>query len=290
MGSRILRLLLQQNFKVVLLKRSFDDTQRIKDFLDDKNLTFVNTDKTPLTDSFSDRQVNFIIHTATCYGRAGEDISQIVKTNLLLPIELLEMAVKNKVSGFLNADTFFNEKMEFSGKEKHYVRTKKEFVRMASDIIGETEVKFINLKIEQMYGPYDNPTKFTSFLLSEFFKGAPEISLTLGQQERDFIFVDDAAAAFLAVINNFDRLDKFEEFGLGWGKASTLRYFVEQIKEKVKSATLLKWGSLPYRKNEIMSSQADIKNNFKIQWKPRYSIGQGIEEMLKVEFSKAPKK
>lgn len=51
---------------------------------------------------------NAIIHTATCYGRNTDcsDTKMIIESNILYPIELLEIACKYYVETFLNTDTY----------------------------------------------------------------------------------------------------------------------------------------------------------------------------------------
>ena len=53
------------------------------------------------------------------------------------------------------------------------------------------------------------------------------------------------------------------------------------MKELASSDTALKWGALPYRKNEIMDSKASVKANKKIGWKPVVSFEEGIKLTIK---------
>jgi dTDP-D-glucose 4,6-dehydratase len=57
---------------------------------------------------------------------------------------------------------------------------------------------------------------------------------------------------------------------------------VLRIKKSLKSETLVNFGAIPYRKNEIKRYKI---NNYKIvenlNWKPQISIIEGIEKLVK---------
>lgn len=284
LGSRILELLVSQNYPVVLIKRSSSDSRRINHLLRNKTIDLFDIDKYSAEDCFNNYKIDSIIHTATCYGRLNESVFDIIKSNFVLPVELLMLALRRGVSCFINTDTFSNEKIELTGNEKFYVRSKKDFLKYAKDLINGADMVFANMIIEQMYGPDDNKTKFIPFIVKSLLGNVKEISLTPGKQRRDFVFVDDCAEAIMSVLNNKNSLSCFEEFGIGTGQAVAIKKVVEVIKDKTNSNTVLKWGDLPYRKNEIMSHRANISNNKKIKWKPAHALEEGINKT--VEFYK----
>lgn len=274
LGSQILKLLLENKYKVILLVRPHSNFRKIKDFVSDGNLKIVRSRK-GLRPVFA-KKIDFIIHTATCYGRDDELASEIVDANLSLPLELLELGVRNGLRAFINADTFFNEQIYLKPKERVYVKTKKYFIGIADDILGGSATKFVNLKIQQMYGPGDSVKKFVPFIISELLSGRKKIPLTKGEQRRDFIYVEDVALAFLKAIEKIDKLGLKEEFGIGTGRSMSIRNFVLQAKKVCASRGLLKWGAIPYRKNEIKNSHANIRRNKKISWKAETRVAEGI--------------
>lgn len=280
LGSNILRLLLEKNYKVVVLKRSFSDTKRIDSFLGNSAVTLFDVDGGKLERCFSEHKIDCVIHTATAYGRTGESIMDIVRANFLFPLELLSLASKYNVELFVNTDTFSNDAIELPGKEEYYVKTKKDFLRYAKSIALDGGIKLVNMVMGQIYGPHDNITKFTPFIIKGLLGNVPEIRLTSGEQTRDFVFVEDAAQAFVSVLENKNNLERFEEFNIGTGRAKPLRSVVEMIKKQISSSTALLWGSLPYRKNEIMSHVANVRNNPKIVWTAGTSLEEGMAKTI----------
>ena len=154
-------------------------------------------------------------------------------------------------------------------------------MKTSLEIVKGGSLKFINMRIEQMYGPEDREEKFVMSILKSFLMKEPSLDLTRGEQKRDFVYVDDVAAAFIKAVENYDALKIFEEFGVGFGKSITIKSAVLKIKELTKSDTILKWGALPYRKNEIMDSKAAVKANKKIGWEPKVSFDDGLRLTIK---------
>ena len=282
LGSVIVKLLLESSYQVLALTRRASDTARLAGVLNHPHLLFTNSEDVSLASCFQKQPIDYIIHAATTYGRQGETPEMIEHSNFTLPLELVELSIRHGVRAFINTDTFFNEMMGVSAGEKQYIKTKKDFLARARAMTAGTNLKLVNLVMEQLYGSADNPIKFIPFIIGKLLRDTPVIPLTPGEQERDFIFVEDAARAFLAVVKNFDALGPYEEFGIGTGTATPLRAVVEQLKALTESTSQLQWGGLPYRDNEIMRHTADMSNNGKIGWKAHVTLPDGLRRT--VEF------
>jgi nucleoside-diphosphate-sugar epimerase len=280
LGSRIVTRLLAQGHKVIVIKRKKSKLDRLSGLLKKTNLSFFDYDDS-LKKCFIENKIDFILHVATCYGRSSDSYTDVFLTNLVLPLELVELGLQHSVKAFINSDTFFNIKLGLDSKERSYITTKKLFLETATEVLKGKSLKFINMRIEQMYGPEDDEKKFVISILKDFLTNKSFLSLTKGGQKRDFIYVDDAAAAFIKVIDNYNNLKSFEEFGVGFGKSATIKNAVLKMKQLTGSSSKLKWGALPYRKNEIMDSFANIKANKKINWKPNVSFDDGLKLTIK---------
>jgi len=143
----------------------------------------------------------------------------------------------------------------------------------------DSGVKFVNLKLEQMYGPADNENKFIPIMIKRL-KSGEKIGLTEGEQKRDFVYVKDVANAFLLVLEHFDELAKFEEFEIGRGKSCSIKEVMKILKAELKSESILDWGAMPYRKNELMDSYAKIDNNKKIGWYAEVALDDGLQKTI----------
>ena len=275
LGSRIVARLLALKYRVIVVRRSqsrIDHLLKIKT----NNLSFFDYNGQNLAQCFKKNQIDFVIHTATCYGRDYDRYADVVAANVLLPMQLLELSLEHKVKVFVNTDTFFTNDLGLSPKKKSYTKTKKLFLELATEASEGTALRLVNMRIQQMYGPGDNENKFVMTMGKALLNNVVGLDLTLGQQKRDFIYVDDVAKAFGQVLKHYKKLDCFEEFGLGWGRSISIRKAVSVMKQLAESKTVLRWGALPYRANEIFNAKAVTRANKKINWQPRVSFSQGL--------------
>lgn len=280
LGSHLVRYLIKNNFEVVILKRKTSSMKRllgIKDFLkcyDINSLDFTTVFK---------EQINFdaIIHTSTCYGRKGESKKKIFEANTLFPTKLLETAILFKIKTFINTDTYYNVDRNISVNLKNYILSKKKFLDNAKVHSLKKKIKFINLRLEHVYGPKDSETKFVNWLVSSLSKRNKKINLTKCEQKRDMIFIDDVVKAFVIVLKNISRFNRYYlNIGVGSGKTVALKEFVKLAFKLKKSSCKLIFGSIPYQKNEIMISKADNKILKKLGWKCTTNLKKGLISVL----------
>ena len=62
------------------------------------------------------------------------------------------------------------------------------------------EIKTINMQLEHFYGPGAGDANFISAMINRLIHNDPRIDLTLGEQKRDFIYIDDVVDAYLEVL------------------------------------------------------------------------------------------
>jgi CDP-paratose synthetase len=283
LGSYLAKRLLCEGYKVIILKRSFSDIWRIKDILND--LIYYNIDEFSIEQPFKEhKKIDIVIHTATCYGRNSENVSKIVETNLLFPLRLIENAV------LFNTDTFFNTDTLQYKYLNTYTLSKKQFVEWIK--IFSKKIQIVNLKIEHMYGPKDDKSKFVTWLISEFLNNRCEIKLTKGEQKRDFIYIDDVVNAYIKILENREKLSSYEEFDVGTGKQIKIKDFVILTKQTVSSIlnrevkTRLNFGALPYREGEFMEIKENIKPLLDLGWHPEVELEEGIKRTIIWEVKK----
>lgn len=281
LGSHILKGLLRANYNVVVLVRKKSNLHRIESFKDKYKLFCINEDLSNLNDLFSENVIDVIIHTATEYGR-DSSMSSILQSNLLFPVKLLEEGIKNNLKLFINSDTFFGKStFKDSSYLNEYTTSKKYFLDYLLD--SKEKFKVVNMRLEHIFGEYDSENKFVTNVLYQLINNKTEIFLTEGLQKRDFIYIDDVVDAYLKVLENSSKLDKFTEFGVGRGNSITVRYFVELLFEITKSNSELKFGALPIREGEIQDSTANLDGLIELGWKSNYDLKSAISKLVDIE-------
>lgn len=276
LGSHLLEVLLTQQYKVVILKRSTSDVWRIEHLMD--QVTSYNVDVQPLQQAFKEQEIDCVIHTACHYGRNGDSIHSIVESNLLYGIQVLEAAIECNVKTFINTDSLLPRDLTpYSLSKKQLV----DWLKHQSD-----HIQVVNLRLEHMFGPKDDAAKFVSWVIAQLEANAPEIKLTQGEQQRDFVYIDDVVSAYLTVLSKLDALSSYSEFDVGSGVLTTVRSFLEQLKQAYevsfgKLETQLVFGALPYRNGEIMSVDVNTQGLRDLGWSAKTDIGRGLTYILK---------
>lgn len=276
LGSHLLEALLSQQYNVVILKRSTSDLWRIAHLMD--QVTSYDVDVQPLQQAFKEQEIDCVIHTACHYGRNGDSIHSIVESNLLYGIQVLEAAIECNVKTFINTDSLLPRDLTpYSLSKKQLV----DWLKHQSD-----HIQVVNLRLEHMFGPKDDATKFVSWVIAQLKANAPEIKLTQGEQQRDFVYIDDVVSAYLTVLSKLDALPSYSEFDVGSGVLTTVRSFLEQLKQACevsfgKLDTQLVFGALPYRDGEMMSVDVNTQGLRDLGWSAKTNIGHGLTYILK---------
>ncbi len=276
LGSRLVRKFLELNYDVTILKRSFSDTRRISTCLQD--LRAWDLDRGTVDQAFAALgPFDAVVHTATSYGRNGESAATVFDVNLAFPLALLQAAITSGTPQFLNTGTVLPPLMN------PYALSKKQFEDWGRLFAGDGKIAFVNILLEHMFGPGDDDSKFTTFIIRSLAKNVPEIPLTPGEQQRDFVYIEDAVNAYVSLLGACSGKPGYEEFSLGSGEAVSIRSFVERVKNLTGADTRLLFGEKSYRDHEVMLSRADISRLKSLGWHPVYSLEQGILETLEKE-------
>jgi nucleoside-diphosphate-sugar epimerase len=277
LGSHLAKALLNAGHSVVALKRKTSSLQRLEPIT--ARITLIDLDELDF-DSLFKKQGKFdtIIHAATCYGRNGESASQIVDANLNFPLKLLDAASMAGVPIFLNTDSALDKFLNA------YSLSKAQFSEWGRYFATHNKIRFLNLKLEHFYGTGDDDTKFSSHVIKSCLMNVPELKLTAGEQERDFIHIDDVIAAYMLILEQSASLaDWFMELDVGSGDIITIRRFVELVHQLTASKTTLQFGALPYRAGEVMHSKADVTNLAALGWQKRYGLETGLKQVIALE-------
>lgn len=255
--------------EIVILKRQKSNTIRIQSILN--NVRAVNIEDCDFGQLFKSEKFNGVIHCATNYGRDENDLDDTIEANLILPLNLLKNAFENKVQYFINTDTILDKRINYYSLSKSQF---KDWLMFFSD-----KIRAVNIELEHFYGNGDDPSKFVSKIIKELVTDeAKDFALTLGEQKRSFIHIDDVVRAFRMILMNVDREDtNFISYQVGSKKQISIRDFVSLAKELCGNVnTNLKFGQLPYRKNEVMEVNIDINKLEMLGWSETISIRDGL--------------
>ena len=276
LGSYLLDSLISNGYKVVILKRSNSDTSRIKHLFADFKSYDVDSESFEL--AFENNIINCIIHTACNYGRRGDSPHRVLETNLMFGLRVLEAGIKHKVETFINTDSFLPKHINSYSLSKNHFFDWLQF--------NSKNLRIINLKLENFYGPEDDETKFVGWLLSQFNKRVDEIQLTSGNQKRDFIYIQDVVSAYLTVLSKVESLPNIIDFQVGTGTSIKVKDFVLKLKKTYEDfygsiSSKLIFGAIPYREGELMDIKVDNYRLKDLGWHPEINLHKGLELTIK---------
>jgi CDP-paratose synthetase len=283
LGSRLATALSATGWRVAVLKRSTSDLERLRGL---GGLRFFDVDASDGVQVAFDAlgHVDAVVHAAGAYGRRGEGNDDLLAANTALPLTVLEAAVAAGTPLFVSSGTSLSPGLN------GYALSKQQFSDWGRLIASGAELTFLDVRIEHFYGPGDDAVKFATHLAQAFLSGRTDYPLTLGEQERDFIYVDDVVGAYAALLaRTTEMAPGYRRIGLGSGRPVTIRHFVEVLARLSGSLTRPLFGALPYRPHEVMRSCADVSELERLGWRPSVSLEDGIRLLLDDERTRVAK-
>ena len=129
------------------------------------------------------------------------------------------------------------------------------------------------VRLFSTYGPGDNSHWLIPSMIDQIIKRIRP-KTTLGEQQWDFLYIEDVAAAILSIASTPAATGVFN---LGSGKTYRVRSVIEQIRDIIAPDFELQFGDVPYSVNQIWTMQADIRRlQSCTDWKPVVGIDTGL--------------
>lgn len=276
LGAALWRRFTQSGYEVVAVKRSGSDVSRVSDLIASGGA--LDADRMSPGELFDAAQPDVVVHTACAYGRQGESATQMVEANLGFGLGLLEQCAPGGVP-------FVNTASMLDSRVNAYALSKAQLMQWLDHF--SDKVPSVSLRFDHLYGPGDDAGKFAVWLLEQFARGAESVPLTLGEQTRDFIHVNDAAAVFGLVLEHLDHCAGHMVIPVGSCRETRLKDFVlllaetwEQEADKPLS-TRLEFGARRYREGEAMRTVVPPVVVAGRQWKAKTSLKDGVRELVR---------
>ncbi len=141
------------------------------------------------------------------------------------------------------------------------------------------KLPIVLLRLFNIYGPGEAPRRLLPHIVRSTLAGKA-VETTLGEQLRDFVFVQDAAEALLRCGVGFAQ-PGLTTLNLGSGTPVRLRDFICLVAEDLRRrgyAPDLRFGAIPYRVGEPMSYQADQRAFVAaLGWAPAMPLPEGVK-------------
>lgn len=142
---------------------------------------------------------------------------------------------------------------------------------------GEQAVGGCALRLGVVYGPGQAPKMMIPQLVAALRAGTP-FALTEGTQTRDFVFVDDVAAAIVTAVER-ERLPAV--INIGSGREIAVRDAVREIARALGAPeTLLKFGAIAMRPDEAKRYVLDVQRAADVLgWRATTTLAEGAARL-----------
>jgi nucleoside-diphosphate-sugar epimerase len=132
------------------------------------------------------------------------------------------------------------------------------------------------LRLYSLYGPYEDFSRLVPTFLWRAREGRlpPLVSPAIS---RDFVYVDDAASAFDAVVEHAPHLEPGRIFNVGTGLRTTLGEFTALVRALFSVAEEPQWGTMRDRSWDHSGWFADPRRAAaELQWRATTSVRDGL--------------
>lgn len=242
-----------------------------------------------LIDTFAKFSPGIVYHLAAQQdvGKAQEDPIEDATVNIVGTLNILECCRKTGVKRIIYADSVagFGEPKKLPVSENHpriprsfygiSKHTVEHYLQAYQQYFG---INFVALILANIYGPRQDPLGEGGVVAIFSYRMKHNQKINIfgdGEQTRDFIFVKDAANAFLQA----KRYGTNQFHMIGTGEKTSINQLFRQIKEL--SGFVQNASHTAPRAGDVRHSVFDIsETTAHLHWEPRTTLKQGIKETL----------
>lgn len=149
--------------------------------------------------------------------------------------------------------------------------------QMTRQLCREYGIRHIWPRILSVYGLNDGKQTLIQYAIDQMLAGN-SVAMTEGNQVWDYLYSEDAAdAIYQLALSGKDGA----VYVLGSGTTKRLREYVEIIRDIINPGAAIRFGEVPYRKDQVMHLEADISAlSHDTGWYPKIDFKEGIIRII----------
>ena len=283
-GSHLVKELIKKKYKPILIIRDNSDLYRFKDIGNLITIVANDYEDKKLIKKLKLFSPKYFFHCAWEGVSGSKRNDKIQIKNIKLCLESIELTKKvgcfnwtglGSHAEYGNLNTILTEKSECKPTTL-YGKSKLESCIKSLKLCNENKITGNWIRIFNTYGPYDNQTWLIPYIIRSL-KRNESPDLTNCEQVWDYLHINDAVKAIIKV----SELAKGGIFNLGSENPRKLKEFISIITNEIGNK-IINFGSVPYRKDQVMYLHPDISKIKKFtNWKPKINFEYGIKELVK---------
>lgn len=249
-------------------------------------------DKESIIRIVEEQNPDYIIHLASLKNRVSSNhcLFDINASDITISLNLIEACRSvNNFKRFI----FIGSCDEYGDKIIPFVETQQEnplnSYGLSKLVVSKTllylyrtfNFPVVILRPSIIYGPMQGKEMFLPSLIQNLLRNN-YFPMTLGEQLRDYVYVNDVVSAIIKCIDTTKNIDG-HIFNIASGGSHSVKDISIIVSNLIRpnNLQLLKFGELPYRKNEVMKYKVNINAAKElIGWKPRRKLLDGLKATI----------
>jgi nucleoside-diphosphate-sugar epimerase len=127
-----------------------------------------------------------------------------------------------------------------------------------------------------LFGPHEHPSRLMPSVIRALLDGKPA-ACSHGEQIRDFLYVKDAAAAFVALLDSA----VIGSVNIASGQPRAIRDIVYTVGDILGRCELIQLGVIPTKPGEPPALLADVARlRGEVGWSPKYNLSDALSETV----------
>lgn len=288
-GANLTKRLISEGFEVNALIRKTSDKWRLKGISNLKEHEVDLRARKKVFEVVNQINPEVIFHLATqgIYGGIHSDNKQLIETNFLGTINLIDACNSINYSCFVNTGSSSEYGLKNKSMKENdicsplnmYGITKNASTQYGQLIAKKENKPIISLRLFSPFGPLDDGKKLISTATIKALQNQ-DIKLANPKIARDYIFIDDVVDLYIKSIHKANKF-KGEIFNVGSGIQTKIYDVIENIMQITKSKSKIQWGDYKSRDYDSEIWVANMEKTKKyFNWKPKYNLNQGLEKTI----------
>ncbi|WP_426271885.1 NAD-dependent epimerase/dehydratase family protein [Dyella kyungheensis] len=250
-------------------------------------------DAASLRTAMAGQRFDAVFHLAAAGVHPSDrDGDELIRVNAILPAEVVASASTYGVAAVIlmgssaeyarQSATMLDEDGILE-TQKIYGASKAAGGLLALATAAERRLPVAVLRAFNIYGAGEAEHRLLPSLAAKLKRGEP-VDLSAGTQVRDFLYVDDACDALVAVaIALRAKGMRSGAYNLSTGTGFSVRDFARTVAQRMNAdESLLRFGALPLRPDDLPVVVGDpTRLNDATGWRANHSLDQGVEAALR---------
>jgi nucleoside-diphosphate-sugar epimerase len=286
-GSYLVKRLLSAGAEVLAMVRPESDLWRLTEVLDQLQILQVDLqDITQVETDILQFQPATVFHLAWQGASANKarNKTEQITTNIIHSLELFQIAQKAGCQCWIGTGSLteygpyseiLHERL-MAQPVSAYAVAKFSLGLLLQKLCELNNIQYVWLRLTGVYGPKDNINYLIPSIILSLLEGKRP-SLTPGEQQWDYLYVEDAAEGIFAAAQN----EVSGIYNLSTGQTYSIKHIAETIRDMIDPSLPLGIGDIPYNRDQIMLLQGSPRRfQTKTGWKPKFSLEGGLERTV----------